>query len=163
MIKDQIVNRIEELGLDLPASLQVPKGLSLPFQFCKVSGTRVFLSGHLPLQIDGTIWPVTGKVGDQISIDEAYEAARRTTLAMLSSLQKEIGSLDRISNWLRIFGMVNTAPGFTHTANVMNGCSELLIDIFGSEIGSHTRSAVGFAEIPFNCPIEIEAELEIKQ
>ena len=80
---------------------------------------------------------------------------------MLGTLQRELGSLDRISNWLRVFGIVNTAPGFHQTAPVVNGCSDLLLELFGPQVGSHTRSAVGFAEIPFDCPVEIEAELEI--
>lgn len=158
---DLISNRIRSLGFTLPEPMRLPPDLVLPFQFCKVSGNRLLLSGHLPLEQDGTIWPIKGKVGDSVSIEDAFKAAQQTTLAMLSTLERELGSLDRISQWLKVFGMVNTAPGFTDTARVVNGCSELLIQIFGSEIGSHTRSAVGFAEIPFGCPIEIEAELEI--
>ena len=156
-----IDQKIAAAGLVLPAPMRLPPGLQLPFRFCKVSGCRVLLSGHLPLQEDGSIWGVTGKVGDTVSVDQAYSAARQATLAMLGSLKRELGSLDRISHWLRVFGMVNTAPGFNQTAPVINGCSDLLLELFGPEAGSHTRSAVGFAEIPFDCPVEIEAELEI--
>jgi enamine deaminase RidA (YjgF/YER057c/UK114 family) len=158
---ESIAEKIAAAGLELPAAMQLPPGLQLPFSFCKVSGRRVLLSGHLPLNTDGSLWPVTGKVGAAVSIEEAYAAARQATLAMLGTLQRELGSLDRISNWLRVFGMVNTAPGCHQTAPVINGCSDLLIELFGQDVGSHTRSAVGFAEIPFNCPVEIEAELEI--
>ena len=162
-MSDTIESKLHAAGLVLPEPMQLPPGLKLPFSFCKVSGRRVLLSGHLPLNDDGSLWGVTGKVGDAVSIEQAYTAARRATLAMLGSLRRELGSLDRISNWLRVFGMVNTAPGFNQTARVVNGCSDLLIELFGADIGSHTRSAVGFAELPFDCPVEIEAELEISE
>jgi len=158
---DHIAGKLIEDGLYLPAPMKLPPEISLPFVPCKVSGNRVFVSGHLPLAKDGTVLPVFGKVGDDVSIDDAYAASRAACLAMLGSLKRELGSLERISNWLRVFGMVNTAPGFHQTASVVNGASDLLLAYFGDTIGSHTRSAVGFSEIPFNCPIEIEAELEI--
>jgi hypothetical protein len=83
-------------------------------------------------------------------------------LAMLGNLQRELGSLDRISAWLRVLGMVNAAPGFTQVPVVVNGFSELILEVFGPEIGLHSRSAVGMAELPFNVPVEIEAEVEIE-
>lgn len=146
-------------GYMLPKPMILPPGLVLPFKFAKVCGNRLLLSGHLPLAEDGSIWPVVGKVGSDVSIEQAYAAARQVGLAMLASIEKEIGSLDRIDQWVKLFGMVNTAPGFHQTAPVINGCSDLIIELFGPERGSHTRSAVGFAEIPFNCPVEIEAEI----
>jgi hypothetical protein len=82
-------------------------------------------------------------------------------LAMLASLKRELGDLDRIAAWLRVFGMVNSAPDFTLQPNVINGCSDLLIDLFGTEIGQHARSAVGLAALPFNIPVEIEAEVRL--
>jgi enamine deaminase RidA (YjgF/YER057c/UK114 family) len=157
----KIEQKLREKGLELPAPMQVPPGLILPFSWCKVIGNRVTLSGHLPLSSDGSLWPVTGKVGKDVDIEQAYAAAQQATLGMLATLQRELGSLDRIDNWVKIFGMVNTATGFHQTAPVINGCSDLLIDLFGDRIGSHTRSAVGFAELPFNCPVEIEGELTI--
>ncbi|HET9110214.1 MAG TPA: RidA family protein, partial [Ktedonobacterales bacterium] len=75
--------------------------------------------------------------------------------------KRELGDLDRITAWLRVFGMVQTAPGFQRTPAVINGCSDLLLDIFGPEVGAHARSAVGMAELPFNIPVEIEAEVAI--
>ncbi|HBM82225.1 MAG TPA: hypothetical protein DD459_01015 [Halieaceae bacterium] len=157
----QIEQRLEQLGLVLPAQLQLPAGLSLPFSWARVIGNRVVLSGHLPTNEDGSLWLVTGKVGSDVNIDQAYQAARQATLAMLGTLQRELGSLDRITHWVKVLGMVNVAPGFHQTAPVMNGCSELLIEVFGSDTGNHTRSAVGFAEIPFGCPVEVEAEVMI--
>lgn len=159
---DHVEQKLMAAGYTLPEPMKLPPGLVLPFSFVKVHEKRILVSGHLPLSDNGGIWQVEGKVGADVSIDEAYLAAQRATLAMLSSIKREIGSLDRIDQWLKIFGMVNTAPGFTQTANVINGSSDLIIEIFGDVAGSHTRSAVGFAEIPFNCPVEIEAELILK-
>ena len=158
---DTFEQRLRSKGLKLPAPMQVPAGLELPFSWCKVIGKRVTLSGHLPLANDGSLWPVMGKVGAEVDIEQGYAAARQATLAMLASLKRELGSLDRIENWVRVFGMVNTASGFHQTAPVINGCSELLIEVFGTQAGSHTRSAVGFAELPFNCPVELEGEVII--
>ena len=160
-MKDKVLGRLEDMGLRLPAPMALPPGLVLPFSWCKVLGKRVLVSGHLPLATDGSIWPVTGKVGAEVSVEQANLAARQATLAMLGTLQRELGSLERICNWGRVFGMVNTAPGFNQTVTVINGCSDLLIAAFGSEIGSHVRSAVGFAELPANVPVELEAEVEI--
>jgi len=156
-----ITKRLEAMGLQLPAPMQMPPGLKLPFSWCRIVGARVVISGHLPLSTDGSLWPVTGKVGTEVSLEDAYAAARQTTLAMLGTLQRELGSLDRISNWVRVFGMVNTAPGFNNTAPVINGCSDLLVDLFGAEAGKHARSAVGMAELPLNVPVELEAEVGI--
>lgn len=160
-MSDRILTRLDEMGLQLPAPMRLPPGLVLPFSWCKVLGRRVLVSGHLPLAADGSVWPVTGKVGADVSVEQANAAARQATLAMLATLHRELGSLERITNWGRVLGMVNTAPGFNQTVAVVNGCSDLLIAVFGPEIGSHVRSAVGFAELPANVPVEIEAEVEI--
>ena len=158
---DTLESRLLDRGLVLPEPMRVPPGLVLPFSWCKVIGKRVTLSGHLPLATDGSLWPVTGKVGVDVDIEQGYMAARQATLAMLATLKRELGSLDRIENWVRVFGMVNTAAGFHQTAPVINGCSDLIIDLFGENIGSHTRSAVGLAELPFNCAVELEGEVMI--
>ena len=157
----KIEAKLAERGLILPAPMQTGVSVRLPFAQVRVSGDRAFISGHAPLNPDGTIAQPLGKVGREVSLEEAYLAAQRTALAMLASLQRELGDLDRISAWLRIFGMVQTAPGFQQTPAVINGCSDLLLDLFGPEIGVHARSAVGMAELPFNIPVEIEAEVVI--
>jgi len=161
-VRGVIEQRLHEMGVTLPAPMKLPPGLVLPFSWAKVIGRRVVISGHLPIAADGSLWPHLGKLGPDLGIEEGYAAARQATLAMLGTLTRELGSLDRVTNWVRVFGMVNTGPGFHETAAVVNGCSDLLIAVFGPGIGSHTRSAVGFAEIPFNCPVEIEAEVEIE-
>lgn len=157
----KIEAKLAERGLILPAPLQTGVNVRLPFAQARVSGDRAFISGHAPLNPDGTIAQPLGKVGREVSLEEAYLAAQRTALAILASLQRELGDLDRISAWLRVFGMVQTAPGFQQTPAVINGCSDLLLDLFGPEVGVHARSAVGMAELPFNIPVEIEAEVTI--
>ena len=89
--------------------------------------------------------------------------ARLTGLAILGSLKRKLGSLSRIACWTRVFGMVNSAPGFTHQPAVINGFTDLIVSVFGQEQGSHARSAVGLAELPFRIPVEIEGEVELKQ
>lgn len=153
--------RIAELGLTLPEPVQLPPNLQLPFSWVRVRGDRAFVSGHIALNADGSVYDVTGKVGDEVSVEQGYEAARLTGLSMLSSLKRELGSLDRVSAWLRVFGMINTAPGFVQTPLVINGFSDLVLDVFGADRGDHCRSAIGVAALPFNTPVEIEAEVEI--
>jgi len=93
---------------------------------------------------------------------QGYLAARLTALSILGSLQRKLGDLDRITAWVRVFGMVNSAPGFNSQPSVINGCSDLIRELFGAEVGAHCRSAVGMAELPFNIPVEIEGEVEIR-
>jgi len=153
--------RLERLGLILPAALQAPPGVALPFAMVRVRGNRAFVAGHGPQNPDGTVAGPLGKVGAEVSIEEGYQAARATALSILGSLKRELGSFERIGAWLRVFGMVNSAPGFDRQPLVINGFSELILELFGPFRGSHSRSAVGMAELPFGIPVEIEAELEI--
>jgi YjgF/chorismate_mutase-like, putative endoribonuclease len=156
-----IENRLAELGLVLPEPMRLPPGAVLPFPWVRVRGGRAFVSGHGPLLADGSLAGPLGKVGDQVTPEQAYEASRLTALAILSSLRRELGDLDRVTAWLRVFGMVNTAPGFTATPTVINGFSDLILRLWGPDAGSHARSAVGMADLPFSIPVEIEAEVEI--
>ena len=156
-----IENRLAELGLVLPEPMRLPPGAVLPFPWVRVRGGRAFVSGHGPLLADGSLAGPLGKVGDQVTPEQAYEASRLTALAILSSLRRELGDLDRVTAWLRAFGMINAAPGFTATPAVINGFSDLILRLWGPDAGSHARSAVGMAELPFSIPVEIEAEVEI--
>ena len=158
----KIEARLRDLGLTLPAEFKSPTGAVYPFAWVRVHGNRAYVSGHAPLNADGTVAGPLGKVGGEVSVEQAARAARLTGLAMLSSLKRELGDLDRITGWLRVFGMVNAAPGFTQTPPVINGFSDLILEVFGREVGMHSRSAVGIAELPFNIPVEIEAEVEIR-
>jgi enamine deaminase RidA (YjgF/YER057c/UK114 family) len=155
--------RLRSLGIVLPKPVQPPPGVALPFAFVRVYEGRAFVSGHAPTDINGVIANPLGKVGSEVSLEKGYVAARLTALSMLASLQRELGSLDRIEAWLRVFGMVNSAPGFTQQPQVINGFSDVILEVFGPELGAHARSAVGMAELPFNIPVEIEAEVKIRQ
>ena len=151
--------RLKELGIELPKALDVG---SLPFQPYRIDGNRCLLSGHVPLNLDGSVAQPLGTVGGEVSPEQGQEAARLCGLALLATLREALGSLDRVDAWLRVFGMVNAADGFTAIPPIINGCSNLLLDVFGDEIGAHTRSAVGMAELPFGVPVEIEAEVKIR-
>ncbi len=155
-------DRIAALGLVLPQPVQTPRGVVLPFALVRVSGPRAFVSGHGPLNADGSRAEPLGKLGRQLSVDEGYRAARLTALAILGSLRRELGDLDRIVRWVRVNGMVNSAAGFTQQAQVMNGFSDLILELFGWDAGAHARTAAGVAELPYDHPVEIEAELEVR-
>jgi enamine deaminase RidA (YjgF/YER057c/UK114 family) len=167
--------RLKELGIELPG-LQPAVGNYLA---AKRDGSIVFVSGHGPVRVDrrGLIAGATGrdisvqdalgaiirgKVDGDISVEEAREAARLTGLFLLSALRAEVGSLDRVRSVLKVFGMVNCSPGFTNTPAVIDGCSDLLVDVFGGEVGRHARSAVGMAELPLNIPVEIEMVVAVE-
>ena len=156
-----IEERLRALGLVLPAPLQLPLGAVLPFPWVRVVGNRALISGHGPTNADGSLAQPLGKVGAAVTQEQAYLAARLTGLAILGSLKRELGDLDRISSWVRVFGMVNSAPGFNKQPAVVNGFTDLIIDVFGKEKGAHARSAVGMAELPFNIPVEVEGEVQL--
>jgi enamine deaminase RidA (YjgF/YER057c/UK114 family) len=157
----QVEARLQALGLVLPEPFQAPPGLAIPFLWVKLKGNRVYVSGHGPEAADGSITGPFGKVGAEVTLEQANTAARLTALAMLGDLKRELGDLDRVTAWLRVFGMVNAAPGFTQTPQVINGFSDLIVELYGPERGRHARSAIGVAELPFNMPVEIEAEVEV--
>ncbi|HEX6778132.1 MAG TPA: RidA family protein [Ktedonobacterales bacterium] len=157
----KIEAKLQALGLALPEPMQAPPGMKLPFTPVRVRGNRAFISGSGPLNPDGSLAQPLGKVGAQLTLEQGYHAARLTGLAILGSLKREVGDLDRVAAWLRVFGMVNVAPGFTQTPSVINGFSDLILELYGPEIGAHARSAVGLAELPMSIPVEIEAEVEI--
>ncbi len=158
----QIEQRLAALGLVLPPPMQVPSGVVLPFPWVRVHGSRAFVSGHGPLAADGSLAKPLGKVGAELTQAQGYDAARLTGLAILASLKQALGDLDRIEAWLRVFGMVNAGPGFNRFPAVINGFSELIQEVFGADVGAHARSAVGMAGLPFDIPVEIEAEVAIR-
>jgi len=157
----KIEERLKAMGLVLPPPVIPPPGVILPFQFVRVLGNRALISGHGPQNPDGSIAGPFGKVGRDLSLEQGYSAARLTALSILGSLQRALGDLDRVVAWGRVFGMVNAAPGFNRLPSVINGFSELILEVYGPEIGAHARSAVGLAELPFDLPVEIEGEVEI--
>ncbi len=143
-----IATRLAELGIRLPPVFP-PAGNYLS---CVVDGDILYVGGHGP--IDGD-YMVRGKVGRDLTLAEARAAARMTALSMLATIDAEFGSLDRIARIIKVFGMVNVAPGFDQTPAVIDGCSDLLVDVFG-DAGRHTRAAVGLAELPLGTSVEIE-------
>ncbi len=157
----EIEARLTARGLALPAPLRPAPGVVLPFAFVRVIGRRVLISGHGPQNPDGSIARPLGKVGREVTPEQAYAAARLTALSILGSLRRALGDLDRIAGWGRVFGMVNAAPGFNTTPSVINGFSDLILDLFGPDVGAHSRSAIGVSELPFDIPVEIEAEAEL--
>ncbi len=157
----EIEAKLQALGLTLPEPMQTPPGMRLPFANVRVRGNRAYIAGHGPLNPDGSLAEPLGKVGAEVSQEQAYQAARLTALAILGSLRRELGDLDRVTAWLRVFGMVNAAPGFTQTPAVINGSSDLILELYGPERGQHARSAIGVAELPLRIPVEVEAEVEI--
>jgi enamine deaminase RidA (YjgF/YER057c/UK114 family) len=156
----QIEARLEELGLVLPAPMQTPAGMRLPFSWVRVRGNRAYISGHIAVNPDGSIAQPLGKVGAEVSAEEGYQSARGVALAHLASLKRALGNLDRVTAWLRVFAMVNAAPDFNQTPLVTNGYSDLILELFGPEVGMHARSSIGM-QIPLNAPVNCEAEVEI--
>jgi enamine deaminase RidA (YjgF/YER057c/UK114 family) len=154
-----VEERLRALGLALPAPTRAPPGAKLPFAWVRVVGDRALVSGHGPTNPDGTLAAPFGKVGASVTLEQGYAAARLTGLAMLTSLKHTLGDLERIECWARVFGMVNSAPGFDRQPAVINGFSDLILALWGPDRGQHARSAVGMAELPFGIPVEIEAEV----
>jgi hypothetical protein len=156
-----IEDRIRALGLILPPPTRPPPGVVLPFQFVHLVGRRALISGHGPQNPGGSFAQPLGKLGRELTADQGYIAARLTALSILGSLKRAIGDLDRVAAWTRVFGMVNSAAGFSQQPSVINGFSDLILEVFGPVVGAHSRSAVGMAELPFNLPVEIEGEIEL--
>lgn len=157
----KIEDRLATLGLELPPEVVVPPGVELPFAFVNVCGARAIVSGHGPQGPDGKVAGPFGIVGDDVTVEQAYGSARLVALSMLGSLQRELGTLDRIRHWVKALGMVRCGPDFGQQPAVINGFSDLILDVFGPEVGRHARSAVGMSALPFGMPVEIEAEVLI--
>ena len=152
--------KLVELGLVLPQPLQVPANLRMPFAWVRVRGNRAYVSGHVPQKADGSLAEPVGRVGAEVSPEQGYHAARLVALAHLGSLKRALDDLDRVTAWLRVFAMVNAAPGFDRTPLVTNGYSDLIIELYGAEAGMHARSSIGML-LPLNAPVNCEAEVEI--
>ena len=148
--------RLEKMGITLPE----PPAPVANYVRSVRSGNLIFLAGHGPLQADGTY--LTGKVGRDLSVEEGYEAARLTGLALLASLRAEIGDLDKVVRIVKVNGMVNAIEDFTEQPNVINGCSDLFVEVFGPAIGRHARTAVGMSSLPIGIAVEIEAVVEVE-
>jgi enamine deaminase RidA (YjgF/YER057c/UK114 family) len=125
------------------------------------SGNLLFLAGHGPIRTDGK--PMArGKLGKDLSIEQGYQVAREVGLNLLATTRATLGSLDKVKRVVKVLGMVNSAEGFQDQPKVMNGFSDLMVEVFGEAIGKHARSAVGMAELPVGIPVEIEMILEVE-
>lgn len=159
----KIETKLKELGLVLPEPVKLPPGVVVPFAWVRVYGDRAYISGHGPLNPDGSPAGPFGRVGAEVTVEQAYTAARLTLLAILSSLKRALGDLDRVAAWLMVSGLVAVAPGFTQTTAVINGCSELLLELYGPGVGQHARTAIGVAQLPVNLPVIIAAEVALQE
>ena len=153
-----VEQRLSELGLSLPAVFSGPGGMELKFELVHVVGDVAYISGHGPM--DGNRPLMLGKVGGGVTPEEGYEAARLTALSMFASLKATLGDLDRVAAWGKVLGLVNCAPGFNRTPAVINGFSDLVLELWG-DAGAHARSAIGVAELPFDIPVEVEAVVHL--
>ena len=149
-------SRITELNLELPPAPK-PMGVYKPLV---ISGNMAYVSGHGPLKSDGTL--MEGRVGSEVDLEVGKAAARQTGLAILATLKENLGSLDRVKRVVKLLGMVNSTPECLQHPAVINGCSELFGDVFGSDNGIGVRSAVGMGSLPGNIPVEIEGIFEIE-
>ena len=150
-----VEKRLEELGITLP-EMRPPVANYVP---AVRTGNLLFLSGSIPAKrLDGT--EVRGKLGAGLSVEEGYEAARLVGINLLAVLKTTLGDLDKVNRIVKLLSMVNSAPDFTDTPAVANGCSDLLVEVFGDK-GKHARSAVGMAALPLNVPVEVEMVVEV--
>lgn len=153
--------KLAELGLELPEQ-KLPPDLKIPFSWVRVYGNRAFVSGTGPVNADGTYAGPFGKVPEDVSEEQAYQVARLVALNVLSNLKRELGDLDRVEAWLIVRGMVNAVPDFTRTTHVINGFSDLILELYGPEAGKHARTSPGVVATPMNLPVVIEAEVVIR-
>lgn len=148
--------RLEALGVVLPAPMDPPGN----FKLVNVHGGLAYVAGHPP--INGSTVLVEGVVGRDLTVEEGYEAARLTALSVLASLKRELRDLDRVTKWLRVVGYVQTAPDFHENAKIVNGFSDLIVDLWG-DAGRHARSAPGQGPSPLNVPIIIDAIVAVSE
>lgn len=149
-------DKFKSLGLTLPPAPK-PVGVYKP---CLIDGKYLYVSGHGPVQNDRSL--VIGRIGKEMNMEQGKLAAKQVGLAILSTIQENIGSLDKIKRVIKVLGMVNCTPDFEKHPYVINGCSELFAAVWGEENGIGVRSAVGFGSLPDNIPVEIEALFELK-
>jgi enamine deaminase RidA (YjgF/YER057c/UK114 family) len=153
--------RVGDLSLILPPPPVLPPGVSNPFEWVRVRGNRVLVSGHGALDTQGAPAGPFGSVPTEVSLTEAQGSARTAAIAMLASLKRTLGTLDRIGAWLSVSGFVNAEQSYPHTTAVLNPFSELVLDVFGRDVGAHARTAIGVRALPLNLPVVVAAELEI--
>ena len=157
----RIETRLAEMGLELPAPLALPAGVRMMWRQVRVVGTRAVIAGHGPRNLDGSPAGPAGQLGAELTIEQGYAAARSTALGVIGDLQRELGDLDRIESWVRVLGMVNSAPGFVAQAPVIDGFTDLMIAVFGEDAALCPRAVGGMAQLPFGSPVIIEGEVQL--
>ncbi len=157
---DQQPPRIATVG-DRLTPLALGRDVKVYAEFVRVVGRRVMVSGHLPINANGEVDGPYGRVGHAVSVEQAESSAQRAMLGIFASLIRQLGTLDTISAWVRLYGMVNATPDFHDFPRVINAASQIVYKVFGDEIGRHSRVAIGVGGLPFDAPVEIEAELEL--
>ena len=153
--------KLAEMGLVLPGPMRVPEGFVVKWRQVREVGTRAIIAGHAPRHEDGSYPGPFGKIGSDLSPEQGYDAARRAALGVLGDLKRELGDLDRVTAWLRVFGVVNSAPGFVGQAQVIDGFTDLMVSLYGEEAATCPRAVVGAAELAVNVPLIVEGEVEI--
>ncbi len=156
-VAHQAEEQLRALKIELPAVPRQPGSLILP---CVRAGDMLYVSGHTPVGADGK--SVVGRLGRDMEVKQGQEAARLVALRVLSVVRAELGSLDRVVRLVKTLGMVNCTPEFTQTPQVVNGFSELLVQVFGEAAGKGARSAVGMASLPGGVPVEVEAIFQVR-
>ena len=156
MSKSNIDQKLESLGLSLPT----PKPSVRIYKSCLTVGSMVYVSGHVSMNTDGSY--INGKLGKDLSDEEGKKAALQCGLVILGSLKTHLGSLDKVKRVIKLLGMVNAIPDFRNHPQVINGCSELYVQLWGEENGKGVRSAVGMGSLPGNVAVEIEGIFEIE-
>ena len=154
--EERLSERLAALGFPLPPP-PAPKGVYRPVLLVD---NLAYTAGHLPIAPDGTL--ITGRLGEGLSVEDGYHAARLAALGILASFRKELTSINRVRRVVKVLGMVNCTDDFTQQPAVINGCSELFVDVFGERLGAGARSAVGVASLPLGAAVEIEAIFEVK-
>ena len=149
-----VEEKLKELGYALP-TLPPSKGI---YKRCLIDGKNLYVSGHISVNTDGS--SITGKLGKELNEEQGKAAARQCGLAILSSLKAELGDLGKIKRVMKLLGMVNATPDYEKHPIVINGCSELFVELWGDDNGKGVRSAVGMGSLPGNVAVEIEAMFE---
>jgi enamine deaminase RidA (YjgF/YER057c/UK114 family) len=153
-----IEDKIKAMGYTLPEPFKFPKPNRTG---CVVVGSVIYASGH-GRNMTGPNVKMKGKVGRNVTVEEGYATARAVALSILASLKQELGDLDRVKRVIRLYGMVNVAPGFDRMPEVIDGASDFFYDVFGPKAGQHARTAIGVAELPHGIAVEINGEFELK-
>jgi enamine deaminase RidA (YjgF/YER057c/UK114 family) len=155
-----VEKRLDDLGIDLPPAPTPKANYNI---VCHASGGMMYISGHLPLKTDGTL--ITGRIGPASggeTIKHGYEAARQAGLNIISTLKEQLGNLDRVEKVVKVFGIVQSNDDFKEQHLVMDGCSDVIMQVFGKDVGYHARSAIGTSTLPLDMSVEVEAIVQVK-